>query len=84
VGEKENKLKRNREASRRFREKQKEELKQLEQRVMELKSENADNMSKIAYLQAENILIHTVLLNMRAKLEERVPVEGILPQDTVY
>jgi hypothetical protein len=70
-------LKRNREASRRFREKQKEDTKQLEQRLIDLKSENAENESRISYLQAENILIHSILLNLRTKLQERVPQDSI-------
>mmetsp|Transcript_715 Transcript_715/g.1040 ORF Transcript_715/g.1040 Transcript_715/m.1040 type:complete len:87 (-) Transcript_715:251-511(-) len=70
--DKEAKLRRSREASRRFRKRQREEQQTLESKLDELKREQAANSARLSYLQAEQVLMIAVLQHLRTQVADRV------------
>ena len=65
-------LQKNREASRRFRKRQREEHASLQEQVERLRAENAENESRIAYLEAEKVFVNALLTHFRSEVEAQV------------
>ena len=72
MDDKELRLQKNREASRRFRKRQREEQASLQEQVEQLRAENAANETRLAYLEAEKVFVNALLTHFRSEVETRV------------